>query len=981
MTAVNPVALAAATVKVLALAPTETAHLPPALAEVWQALKGRLAHKPAAQEALADMQQTPLEADVQAALRVQLRKILAEDEIFAQQLTELLEAVTQHPGVVPTNQGAGNIVQYTPVAKKPLTPLELRIAYLGRVFMLSDNLLFGGTDINIANDGAGHLSLSAVYTALATQTLEHFHFVPSEGQSKPTPASAGPAPTLLSALAQLNQHPRLVLLGDPGSGKSTFTNFVALCLSGEGLGRADANLEHLAAPLPDEAPETWAHGSLLPVRVVLRDFAARGLPPPGLPATAQHLWGFITNELAACGLEDFEDDLHAELLGQGGLLLLDGLDEVPEADERRAQLQQAVEDFATLFGKVRILATSRPHTYQRPERRLPGFKAAALAPFTPKQVTTFVRRWHAHLAELKGWSDAASQAADLAGAIARSPRLSEMATRPLLLLLMTVLHTWRSGALPEKREGLYAAAVDLLLDQWEHPKTAHQTLAEQLQVDRDAVRRLLNELACHAHAAQPAEQSGTADVPEGLLVRRLQHLSQNAVVNSADLVDYLSQRAGLLLLRGPGTYTFPHRTFQEYLAACHLTDHDYPQWLAQLAREDYGRWREVALLAAAKATRGSESYTWLLVNTLCSREVDTRLGAKASDADFIGALLAGQVLLEAVNLQRVDEPEAPKLKRVRQWLVRLLATSALTPQERAQAGEVLAALGDPRAGVAPTTLTDLRRMQFCYVPPGPFIMGEVAGQGADPKHINNTLQKGYWLARHPVTVGQWRLFVEQTKHTPESAASLQDTVNHPVRYVSWYEALKFCDWLNAQFSEVLPKDYGFTLPNEAEWEKAARGGDTVTAHPLLQDLRAMLPAIPEITLRHNPQPRRLYPWGDEFEPNRANVSETNIGHPSAVGCFPKGQSPYGCQDMVGNLLEWTRSLWGPDWDKPQFEYPHNLVERQEDLKATPDVIRVLRGSAFYTEGENAACAQQGKFPPSRYNFDLGFRIVVTCLPS
>jgi len=101
---------------------------------------------------------------------------------------------------------------------------------------------------------------------------------------------------LRSALEQLDRNPRLVLQGDPGSGKSTFVNFVALCLAGETLGDERANLARLTAPLPAEDGsdskelQPWSHKTLLPVPIVLRDFAAVGLPERGETATARHLW-------------------------------------------------------------------------------------------------------------------------------------------------------------------------------------------------------------------------------------------------------------------------------------------------------------------------------------------------------------------------------------------------------------------------------------------------------------------------------------------------------------------------------------------------------------------------------------------------------------------------------------------------------------------------------------------------------------------
>ena len=168
----------------------------------------------------------------------------------------------------------------------------------------------------------------------------------------------------------------------------------------------------------------------------------------------------------------------------------------------------------------------------------------------------------------------------------------------------------------------------MLLDWWEgrkkildpsgQVKMEEPSLAEYLKVDRQKVRELLNLIAYEAHGQQ-AELVGTADVTEEKLVTGLMRLSQNPEVNPALLVKYLSERAGLLLPRGVQVYTFPHRTFQEYLAACHLTDHDYPETLAELFRQDSNRWREVLLLAGAKAAGGSASTIWSLVEALCFR--------------------------------------------------------------------------------------------------------------------------------------------------------------------------------------------------------------------------------------------------------------------------------------------------------------------------------------------------------------------------
>jgi hypothetical protein len=139
--------------------------------------------------------------------------------------------------------------------------------------------------------------LAAVYTALMTQQ--------TEARRPEIPRKRR------SAMALLNNEPHLALLGDPGSGKSTFVNFVSLCMAGELLGRTDANLALLRAPLSsadadqrrgqaeETQPQPWDHGPLLPARVILREFVARGLAATDEPTPEQEdvLWRFILDEI------------------------------------------------------------------------------------------------------------------------------------------------------------------------------------------------------------------------------------------------------------------------------------------------------------------------------------------------------------------------------------------------------------------------------------------------------------------------------------------------------------------------------------------------------------------------------------------------------------------------------------------------------------------------------------------------------------
>ncbi|MEZ4619708.1 MAG: SUMF1/EgtB/PvdO family nonheme iron enzyme [Caldilineaceae bacterium] len=710
--------------------------------------------------------------------------------------------------------------------------------------------------------------------------------------------------------------------------------------------------------------------ALLPVRVILRDFAASGLPPVAAKATADHLWAFIAAELAGASLEAYVPHLQRELFEKGGLILLDGFDEVPDADRRRTQIKEAVEDFVATYHRCRILVTSRTYAYQKQEWRLPGFREAVLAPFSDGQIRRFVDRWYAHIGEVRPLDpkDAQGKAEILKRAIATSSRLHELAERPLLLTLTASLHAWRGGTLPERREELYSAAVDLLLDWWEQQRVVRAatgqiqviqpSLAEWLKVDRAQVRALLNRLAYEAHTAQ-VELVGTADIAERDLVYGLYELGKtNPAFNDDNIIEYLRDRAGLLTPRGVQVYTFPHRTFQEYLAACHLTDTDeYPDNIAELARTAPNRWREVALLAGAKAVTGLKASIWSLVDALCYCEPgETTYGA----VDAWGALLAGNALVESADLQRQNERQQRTTARVVRGLVHVLRESTLPAIERADAGRTLAKLGDPRPEVMTTA-----GMQFCYVPAGPLRMGSKKGNGPgedplayedeEPQHELD-LPDAYWLGRYPVTNAQFAEFVAaggyaNAAYWPEAAAHgywrdgrFQDEnqprhlgepftlPNHPVVGVSWYEALAYARWL----TEQLPAGWQARLPSEAEWEKAARGGLQIPAEQSLCALAQMATNTPKPgELLTNPLPARRYAWGDTIDADKLNYNETNIGSTSAVGAFPAGASPYGVEELNGNVLEWCSTKAYPEYSQYTQTADDSLAE---------DTRRVLRGS-------------------------------------
>ena len=664
-----------------------------------------------------------------------------------------------------------------------------------------------------------------------------------------------------------------------------------------------------------------------------------------------------------------------EELHHGALILLDGLDEVPDADDRREQIKHAVLKFAATFGHCRYLVTSRTYAYQRQDWKLPGFAEVQLLPFTQAQIGRFVGAWYGHMVQLLKLDEASAldRAEALKRDIAGNERLRELAERPLLLTLMAQLQTLNAGSLPQRREELYRKTVELLLDTWEGMKVhvrpdgskqVEPSLSQWLKADRDDIRRQLNRLAFEVHRDQP-QRTGTADIPQALLIDALLRASSRRTdVDVGQLARYLSERAGLLAPHGERMVQFPHRSFQEYLAACHLTDDDFPDRIATLARSDANRWREVALLAGAKAALGTSINVWALAETLCPAVVQPG----ADEPDHWGALLAGRVLLDSADLRQVAPRDGPKLARIRDAQLAVLRGTRLPAVERALAGRTLAALGDPR----PEVMT-LDGMQFCLVPPGPFTMGSNDGASDEkPEHTLN-LPDAYLIGRYPVTVAQWREHLAASGKDAAASPAARGRDNDPVTRVSWHEAVAFCAALNRRWQGRLPPGYVVALPSEPEWEKAARGGARVPAALAWLGLADLGRALGSAgASKANPSPRREYPWGEDFDFDKANAS-MGIGQTSAVGGFAGGASPYGCEEIAGNVLEWTRSLY------EDYPYPAD-AENREPQKPAKGKSLVVRGGSWFNHRDHARCGYRLWLVPDSRVSGLGFRLVLRSAP-
>jgi hypothetical protein len=660
----------------------------------------------------------------------------------------------------------------------------------------------------------------------------------------------------LDALARAPQH-RLMLLGAPGSGKSTLVKYLALVLADAGLARYAPNEARTTTDTLG-ALRSWDLGRPLPILIVMRDLAAFAQNAPPEQDHLALFETFLAHSISKTQHAAIE--LIMSELGAGrAIILFDGLDEVVGA----AVLSRVTALIATVAGTYRsapIVVTCRERDYQQnQQRRLPGFPHETLAPFTDQQIEQFVQAWYAELVATNRQMLGTPE--QLLESINARPELARLARLPLLLTMMGIIHAGKN-TLPAARALLYDECIRLLLLRWRKEPGSADVL-DQLQLPQFGPDNLLALMArlgflAHENAARGAQNSDEgADLSREQVLQTLEQTfalyvggDERRRAKLVDIVLYeLAGRNGLLLKRsseGGEQYAFPHRTFQEFLAGDYIRrNKDYRRLALERAAQIH--WHEaLTLMVGYQAKTGANLAMELdLIRTLLKRTP-------------IEQALAGELLIE-VGREGVAEYDADEIKRDGLWglacrQLLTIATSGQAPAApatlRVRAGLALGQLsGGPLAELArgafppiadprlpliylrspKITQTDGWRKiwarYWCVIEPGPFWHGDDR-ETAPLRQVE--LPQKYHIARFPVTNADYAQFVvaggyaEQRWWTAEGWTFLQPgghpyddqkqlitlprywddpTFNNPLQPVvgvSWYEATAYCNWLTAQ---------------------------------------------------------------------------------------------------------------------------------------------------------------------------------------
>ena len=238
---------------------------------------------------------------------------------------------------------------------------------------------------------------------------------------------------------------------------------------------------------------------------------------------------------------------------------------------------------------------------------------------------------------------------------------------------------------------------------------------------------------------------------------------------------------------------------------------------------------------------------------------------------------------------------------------------------------VVLALPLPSGGDSIPTKTD---MEMVFVPAGEFLMGdEDLDRNMRPQHA--VYLDAYWIDQTEVTNAHYLACIQDSACRgiePSHYVYDDSKSDHPVVYVTWQDAVDFCEWA------------GKTLPTEAQWEKAARGTDG-----------------------------RLYPWGNNPPAPRLANYEQEADGTVPVGSYPLGAIPYGALDMAGNVYEWTQDWY--EWDYYKNS-PYKNPRGPETGK-----YHVKRGAAWGSFVDFILRTGFRKYTGSLQGYHLGFRCV------
>jgi formylglycine-generating enzyme required for sulfatase activity len=584
------------------------------------------------------------------------------------------------------------------------------------------------------------------------------------------------------------------------------------------------------------------------------------------------------------------------------IFLLDGLDEID--GPLRKMVANAFADFRISHPGIKVVLSGRPHGIDSAVYSRFGKKSVRILPFSMEQIEEFISKWF-HYAYQSDSGLSKKTAQEMISEIKVHPSVDKLIVTPLMLTAICILYH-DGKKLPEQRAELYK-------------KFIHNLLNRRFPEDHKTVYKFLTSLAFRMHTSKTKGIDRTPAI-EVLSTVYVIHMDENEVQYRQRLeaeFDRIESNCGLLKIER-SQYGFHHLTFQEFLTSADIVskETDYSKAISGYWDDEW--YREVIELIVGFLSIENGQWAHKIVKDILD-EGDVKPYKKWRLA--VMSLLA---IHEKTRYENV-------VVLARERMIEILDSDSGL-KEKADAGEILGWLGDPR---------DLRK--FVVVEGGKYRLS-----------VGKMKIAAFEMGRFPVTNQWFEEFVmgggyeNESYWSPEGSKWLRHTgtknsrhwhdrqwrcPNAPVVGICWYEAYAFTRWL----TEKRKDGYEYMLPDENEWEAAASGLEG-----------------------------REFPWGGNLGNNRCNTSESSIGKTSSVGIFKEGATPDGgILDLAGNVWEWTCS----DHESRCRCEDFTFYEDYKKYKQFP----VLRGGSWNYFLTGALCDTRSWYFPFDRDYFVGFR--------
>jgi formylglycine-generating enzyme required for sulfatase activity len=715
---------------------------------------------------------------------------------------------------------------------------------------------------------------------------------------------------------------RTAVIGGAGAGKSTLLSYIAV--------QAARRLQRKDKSGKGEGPQlAEVHNQILPMVPAVFNLAAASIKLERAKLGDQQVLAEIepNDWLPVLGLQiGLTGEQTRAFLETGEVLLLfDKLDEVPDPKDREtllAGITKLQRRFAPLSSKNRVIIACRTSAWHALEGTS-EFREFAIEPMDVSTRDAYLDNWCKAV-----WGDEADHVLKgLEHILSQSEAIGEIAANPQICRMLALVA--RDGSPPRQRAVLYERFIKRgfkaqpLLDFGDEFEILdHLTaLAVELQqstagdsettvsLSQSKVENLLGERLC-------------GDKPW-----RVKRARGRALLNA--LVDH----TGLLVVEGSAAerqVRFDHKTFQEYLAACHFAERDME---AIVEHASNPAWSETLALTAGVLARESERRLKCFLESLLgatSAQVDDP--TEPTFADWIRRVAAASVCLrELASYPLKEETLAP----ARQAYDRIVPNlEKIEPQARFAIVEALGSVHDPRLE---------GETRWIELPDGWFVRG-ASSLDAWPQERPEmqVFVSRYRIQRWPVTIAEFQRFIRAGgykeerwwdeegwkwrqnggKNGPLDWPHHRQKLNRPVAGVCFWETRAYCRWLGETGHPGVPNGWTIRLPTESEWERTARGDANGQQIP------------------------RRFPWGERWEDERANcLGSLGKAEIAPVGLFARGKSPVGAWDMAGNVAEHCLDGFAPYREENQHNpliesYAYGHVVRGGAYNSPPLDLRV-----------------------------------------